>query len=206
MKSFFTRICFGLLLLLLAEIANGKKYFDYTLQRNNLVVLAGEISQGSVRIDTFYANIGDVLILTEDAGTGQFDNYGPFYWYLDTSLIQYSDSLIITQSGLYGEGNSKNAFLRVIYQEANGIAELGNDVIMPAYPNPFTQTTNILVGTVNEKFDFQLFDVCGRLMREITDLDTEQFQVSRDNLPAGVYPYVISAGNKRLGYGKLVIE
>ncbi len=93
--------------------------------------------------------------------------------------------------------------------EPNAIFDLrsAEGIMVRAYPNPFSQATNIVVEGLTQKFDFELYDVTGRLRSRITSVENNQLQLTRDNLSAGVYFFKItSADKKKAGYGKLVIE
>jgi hypothetical protein len=51
----------------------------------------------------------------------------------------------------------------------------------------------------------QLFDIGGRLL--LTEqINTDMQQVNTSALPAGIYPYRITAGNRIIGWGKWVKE
>ncbi len=85
------------------------------------------------------------------------------------------------------------------------LAESSN-VSVRAFPNPFTDATNIVVNGLNEKFDFELYDVTGRLVKTIPAIQNKQFQVNRDDLSSGVYLYRISVNNKQVAIGKLAAQ
>lgn len=59
---------------------------------------------------------------------------------------------------------------------------------------------------ISQKYDFELFDITGRLQLSFPDLSATEFNLSRGDLPAGVYLYRIVTGGEPVGYGKLVIE
>jgi hypothetical protein len=93
--------------------------------------------------------------------------------------------------------------------EPNSIFEIRSTdgISVRAFPNPFSNATNIAVEGMKEKFDFELFDVTGRMKKRITGIETNQFQVTRDDLSTGVYFFkILSNDKKKTGYGKLVIE
>ncbi len=93
--------------------------------------------------------------------------------------------------------------------EPNSIFEVRSTdgISVKAFPNPFANATNIVVDDMKEKFDFELFDVTGRLKKRMTGIETNQFQVTRDDLSAGVYFFkILSTNKKKTGYGKLVVE
>ena len=81
-----------------------------------------------------------------------------------------------------------------------------NGVTVKAFPNPFANVTNIVVTGLNEKYDFTLYDVTGRVEQKIPSLNTTQFEVNRDGLAAGIYLYRITSGNVQIACGKLVVE
>ncbi len=79
-------------------------------------------------------------------------------------------------------------------------------VSVSAVPNPFSTSTTVTVDGLKEKFDFSLFDVTGRLLNTIPSIETKQFELKRDALPAGVYFYKLSTSGKKVANGKLVVE
>src|ERR1019366_6719788 len=67
--------------------------------------------------------------------------------------------------------------------------QLSFGIIVKAFPNPFINTTTIAVSGLEGKYDFELFDVSGRLMPRIPSVNTSQFQLRRDNIASGIYIY-----------------
>jgi len=83
----------------------------------------------------------------------------------------------------------------------------GNSAVsVKAYPNPFSQVTHISVNGISGKYDFELYDVTGRLKRRISAVDSYEFELMRNDMAAGMYFYRIVISSKQLGYGKLVIQ
>jgi hypothetical protein len=85
-------------------------------------------------------------------------------------------------------------------------ANIDKGVSVKAFPNPFTSVTNIVVTGLNEKFDFELFDMTGRLAGKISGIQNNRLQLNRNELSAGVYLYRILVSSKQIAYGKLVVE
>jgi fimbrial isopeptide formation D2 family protein len=75
-----------------------------------------------------------------------------------------------------------------------------------AFPNPFNELVNVEVTGLNQKFDFELYDVTGRMQQHLISIQNPQFQIQRNGLAAGIYTYRIVADGKPVAYGKLVIE
>lgn len=99
--------------------------------------------------------------------------------------------------------NTTNSFIS--YPVA--ITELTDAPIsVSVFPNPFNNSANVMVKGLNGKYDFELIDLTGRVVKSITSISTSMFQLNRDELTAGVYIYSIYSNNKPLAYGKLIIE
>ncbi|HLP49520.1 MAG TPA: T9SS type A sorting domain-containing protein [Chitinophagales bacterium] len=93
--------------------------------------------------------------------------------------------------------------------EPNGIWHIRSTegITVKAFPNPFSEGTSIVVDGVTGRYDFELYDVTGKLNKRITSIETNQFFINRDNLSAGIYFFkVLSVDKKKSGYGKLVVE
>ena len=73
-------------------------------------------------------------------------------------------------------------------------------------PNPFTQSTLIVVEGIAGNFDFELFDVTGKLMKKISNMNENRFELKRDDMSAGVYFYRITTTSKQRAYGRVVVE
>ncbi len=77
------------------------------------------------------------------------------------------------------------------------------------HPNPFHTTTTIFlqgIYDINQPFSFLLFDVSGKLVKEIEPLPIPKFTFHRSSLPNGIYLYQIMHNNSIIHSGKLVIH
>ncbi len=79
-------------------------------------------------------------------------------------------------------------------------------VSVTAYPNPFSDLTHMVVNGINDKYDFELYDVTGRLKRKIQSLQTNQFELMRSDLADGIYFYHITVNNNQVASGKVVVQ
>jgi hypothetical protein len=73
------------------------------------------------------------------------------------------------------------------------------------FPNPFVRETNLSVEGYLD-FHVQLFDITGKLHRELYAQGTNEITIERKNLNKGIYFYKISAGKKHIGSGKIIIN
>lgn len=76
------------------------------------------------------------------------------------------------------------------------------------FPNPFNTTTTFLIETQEPVNDMQLsvYDGSGRLVRQVTNINTNTVTIDREGLSGGMYFYILSADNQLLTNGKLIIE
>jgi hypothetical protein len=107
----------------------------------------------------------------------------------------------------YNSGVVTNTITDTVVLAPSAISVVQPDnVSVQAFPNPFTDATNVVVTGLNEKFDFELYDVTGRLVKTMPSIQNKQFQVNRDDLASGVYLYRIVVNNKQVAIGKLAAQ
>ena len=124
---------------------------------------------------------------------GQSQSY-TMYFYTDTIGEDTSNALILFRN--------VNDPVNIFYQRFHGVtgssldAQLNNngERILPAYPNPFTETTTIEVP--GEVTGIMLYDYSGRQMEKIMKLNRNVITLGRNHLPAGYYLLRISSGEK----------
>ncbi len=77
------------------------------------------------------------------------------------------------------------------------------------YPNPFTDYATIeIANSEGERRELQLnvYDMTGRLVKSITELNTDIITFSRDNLVDGMYLYQLIVNKEQAGNGKIIIK
>lgn len=76
------------------------------------------------------------------------------------------------------------------------------------YPNPFSNYTTINISNFlsSEDWQFKLYNVTGNLVH-FRKVQSNSFQLERDQLPSGIYFYQIEHNNKAKTYtGKIILE
>ena len=107
----------------------------------------------------------------------------------------------------YNDGVVTNTITDTVVVAPTAISVVpSSGVSVQAFPNPFAEATNIIVTGLNEKFDFELYDVTGRMVKSISSIQNKQFQVNRDDLSSGVYLYRILVNNRQVAFGKLAAQ
>lgn len=95
-----------------------------------------------------------------------------------------------------------------VYTFTTGIVQQvsASNITVKAYPNPFSQQTNIEVAGINGKYSFELYDLTGRVQTSMPSITSNKLQITRGNLAAGVYTYRITTSDAQVVFGKLVVE
>jgi len=92
--------------------------------------------------------------------------------------------------------------------DPNGIRNITNDasIQVAVAPNPFTHQTQITVEGTTGAFNFELFDVSGKLLKKINAQTGNRFTINREGMSAGIYFYSITTNTKQKAFGRLVVE
>jgi len=82
------------------------------------------------------------------------------------------------------------------------------DKSISVYPNPFSDMTTFVISNFNSEgsYSFELTDIIGNSVRSINDINSNSFQLSRNDLQNGIYLYHIFQAGTIVGNGKLVIQ
>ena len=90
--------------------------------------------------------------------------------------------------------------------ETVGFNTISKNALFTAFPNPSNDFVTIITNAgVQGIKSVRLFDITGREVRQITNINTTSIQVNRENLPSGIYLVQVSTtqGNSQL---KLIFE
>ena len=80
------------------------------------------------------------------------------------------------------------------------------EVLVTAFPNPFSDATTIIVSGVNQPYMFEIYDLSGRLQKQVSMANNSPIELLRNQLASGMYLYSISLNGKQAAYGKLIAE
>jgi len=126
-----------------------------------------------------------------------------------TTAITVNPTATTTYTVTVSDGNScsDTAQITVIVDQCTGTADEYIERSVIIYPNPFISSATVVL----QGFDIQastsmiLFDVFGKELRQV-QIVQEQFNIWRDELPAGIYYYRLNGTNGSPITGKIVIE
>ncbi len=84
---------------------------------------------------------------------------------------------------------------------------LSNDKV-EVYPNPFKDITTFEIKSENYKLPYKLevFDMLGKKVRSIDNINSNTFNFSSDDLESGIYLYKVLSFDKEIGKGKIIVE
>lgn len=88
------------------------------------------------------------------------------------------------------------------------LADTGNPaaaVSVAIYPNPVVESAIVHIANSSGNVVMRLFDSNGRMIA-VKSYANGDFQLTKDNLGAGIYFYQISDGNTRVAEGKLIFQ
>jgi len=87
------------------------------------------------------------------------------------------------------------------------IPEQNNSLLnSKAFPNPFSNSTEILVNKELKEASFRLYNVFGQLVRSSEHVRGNQIIIRKENLTDGVYLYSIFEDTRKVAMGKIVVE
>ena len=91
---------------------------------------------------------------------------------------------------------------------ATGIPE---NAIFPAnfflYPNPVSDRSILsFYNEKNESFDFKIFDVTGKCLESVSGIISNEVEIDKNTLPAGLYVFRLSSEKGTVISGKFIVE
>lgn len=105
---------------------------------------------------------------------------------------------LILQSSDYGGSGGEYLAQKETVAENPGIV---------VYPNPFSNYSVIqFQNPTMENHSLRLYNITGELIFEVTNVQTNQFVVQRNQLVAGTYFFQLLQGSTIKGAGKLIVE
>lgn len=80
------------------------------------------------------------------------------------------------------------------------------DIVLHAYPNPFTESTVIHVNGARGPLTLTVLDASGRIVKRQTALHTDRFIVDRNALSTGHYVFEVRNLETVIGRGKIMVD
>jgi N-acetylneuraminic acid mutarotase len=94
---------------------------------------------------------------------------------------------------------------------SNGVIEMDKlRSSLKMYPNPMQNAATVSLNAESlnafNKISFFLFDISGKLVKEIDQIPSAEFTIERGNMKAGMYIYKLIADGLQVASGKLLVQ
>lgn len=138
-------------------------------------------------------------------------------WTSFTMPVGYSMNVYPDTAFIYAANNSTRPSIGSLFTiddlAFTGTAPIGiNETVAPSHsavvmPNPFNdQATLSLKDAQISNGKMEIYDVLGNKVRHVENLSGNNFIISREGLPAGIYFYTLSEENALIATGKISVE
>lgn len=88
-----------------------------------------------------------------------------------------------------------------------GIDELNNKTNWKLYPNPFSEFAILKIDDVlYEESSIFIYDVYGRLVKEMNNITSNEIIINKNNLQNGIYFFYLKRKHKIIASGKMIIH
>ena len=145
-------------------------------QANDSVIRSLSLTPLSCYKFTLYDGFGDGLGASEWGGTDGG-------W----MLKDYNGLLLSDGQGNFGDSISVNFYINEDLSTSILETNYGNQSKIVAFPNPFIGETEIRILNFNEIYDISLYDIQGKVVRQIENINQESFILNSGNISNGVY-------------------
>lgn len=89
----------------------------------------------------------------------------------------------------------------------NSIIDRENNIVSKVFPNPFEESTTIQFAyEATNTYLLNIYDVCGKLVKTLENIDVGEISVNRYRLKKGIYFFEIQANGILKGNGKLMVK
>jgi len=159
--------------------------------------------------DLAVTNTGNVYVIGGSDGS----QFSPGFLGFKFVTIKYSQCPTPITTFLKGEKQFKNSSGGKNKSgedaPANEVEDISLNKKITIYPNPFSNTTTIIINNYNsnKSYTFVMYDLLGREMKRIEDIERNQFTVEKGKLKRGMYFFQVKTNdNNIIGNGKFVIR
>jgi hypothetical protein len=103
-------------------------------------------------------------------------------------------------------GFNSTSIVTIKYSHSIGLEELNEQNSTMTFPNPFNSSFMIQTFKTITSGVFNLYDISGKIVLNISELNGNFWTVQRNDLSSGIYLYTLTENNKIIGKGKLIAE
>ncbi|PHR16983.1 MAG: hypothetical protein COA38_21480 [Fluviicola sp.] len=193
---------------IMTTIGTTSKGRSLRIQNDGKIILAGRSYNGTNNNNFTMVRYNTDGTIDTAFGTGgkTVTPIGISYSTAESIGIDSNDKIIL---GGYVHIDSTIHFALTRY---NGDASvgLGEDFLIQGnnkvYPNPFNASTTIELSTPVDNAELTVFNTYGQLVKQVENISGQEIQLSRSNLPSGIYFFKLTENNKIIAADKLIIS
>lgn len=100
----------------------------------------------------------------------------------------------------------QSIFVQDVTQTIASLNEIEDQVQYNVFPNPFTDQTTLSFPSVKDNSTVTLYNTNGQLVKTLNNITNGQASISRDNLPSGLYFFMLTNDSKIIATGKLIAQ
>ena len=107
-------------------------------------------------------------------------------------LKDYNGLILSEGQGNFGDSISVNFYISEDLSTSISETNFDNLSKIIAFPNPFIGETEIRVLNFNQRYGASLYDIQGKVVRQIENINQERFILNSENISKGVYWLMIN--------------
>jgi len=146
-----------------------------------------------------------------DSTTNELDSHGFVRFRIAQRGANPAGTVINNTAGIYFDFNppviTNTAMVTVGYPLVTGIGTpVDPGTTLRAYPNPFTESTVIVVDGAHGPMTLTVRDVLGRTVKRQSARNTDRFILDRKSLSSGQYVFEVRSADTIIGRGKIMVN
>lgn len=152
-----------------------------------------------------------ILLNKFGSSLGSAATYLPYYpkdvdWKHNTvSLSGYTGEVLIKLRDI--SGGSNNLWIdNISVEQGTGIADLDAENDITVFPNPFENSTTILINQPLFNANLILYDLLGNVVKRINNVNARSIDIERDGLPSGMYVFALLQDGRAVARGRIMAE
>jgi hypothetical protein len=104
-----------------------------------------------------------------------------------------------------GNGSDYQMFIAKTTFIPLGIISSGNENYISIFPNPFSVSTTIRFNSQLKNGVVELYNLCGQEIKSVKNISTDRIEITREDLPDGIYFIRVTDEHKLIATEKIVV-
>ncbi|HNR21097.1 MAG TPA: T9SS type A sorting domain-containing protein [Bacteroidia bacterium] len=152
-----------------------------------------------VRLDAFGILQWEREIKVEPTNTSFTSSVG-------RSILQTLDGGFAIAGRWFSAISYELLFIKTDSSGTVGIDEMKNPESFKVFPNPFNESTTILLKEIGANYNLNLYNSQGKIVFTSSNISSGEYQINRNNLPSGLYLIQLATNKGLMVTQKVIIE